>query len=150
MFSAWCLCLLNSLCISLSVSFTQLGVSIARAILKDPPIMFYDESTSALDTKTEKEIQAALREVSVGRTTICIAHRLSTTVDADQILVMHTGKIVERGSHQQLLAERGEYFEMWQAQQDAANNDALLATPSSSSDRVPAAAAAGPVQPLLL
>mmetsp|Transcript_10566 Transcript_10566/g.26622 ORF Transcript_10566/g.26622 Transcript_10566/m.26622 type:complete len:697 (-) Transcript_10566:7-2097(-) len=97
-------------------------VSIARAILKDPPIMFYDESTSALDTKTEKEIQAALREVSVGRTTICIAHRLSTTVDANQILVMKEGRIVERGSHQELLAIRGEYYEMWQAQQDAAQD----------------------------
>ncbi len=95
-------------------------VAIARTILKDPKILLFDEATSALDTKTEREIQRSLHEVSRGRTTLMIAHRLSTVVDADQILVMEEGRIVERGRHDALLASGGRYAEMWQRQQEAA------------------------------
>jgi len=92
-------------------------VAIARVILKNAPILIFDEATSALDTHTEKEIQANLREVSAGRTTLVIAHRLSTIVDADQILVLENGEIVERGSHEQLLALDGAYAAAWTKQQ---------------------------------
>jgi ABC-type transport system involved in Fe-S cluster assembly fused permease/ATPase subunit len=95
-------------------------VAIARTILKHPRILLFDEATSALDTKTEREIQASLREVSKGHTTLMIAHRLSTVVDADQILVLEAGRIVERGRHHELLAAEGRYAEMWRRQQDAA------------------------------
>jgi len=91
-------------------------VAIARAILKDPQIMIFDEATSALDTGTEKEIQGALREVSRDKTTLIVAHRLSTIIDADEILVLKEGNIVERGSHEQLLAKQGEYHTMWMKQ----------------------------------
>lgn len=94
-------------------------VAIARVILKDAPILIFDEATSALDTHTEKEIQANLREVSTGRTTLVIAHRLSTIVDADQILVLEDGIIVERGSHDELLARGGAYAAAWTKQQKA-------------------------------
>ena len=92
-------------------------VAIARTILKEPRILLFDEATSALDTKTEREIQKSLGEVSRGRTTLMIAHRLSTVVDADQILVMDQGRIVERGRHDELLALGGRYAEMWARQQ---------------------------------
>ena len=92
-------------------------VAIARTILKRPEILLFDEATSALDTHTEKEIQASLREVSVGRTTLVIAHRLSTVVDADEIVVLEAGRIVERGRHTELLAEGGTYAAMWTRQQ---------------------------------
>jgi len=93
-------------------------VAIARAILKDPRIMLFDEATSALDTATEKEIQANLREVAKNRTTLIIAHRLSTVVDADEILVLQAGRIIERGRHATLLAAGGAYAELWRRQQD--------------------------------
>jgi ATP-binding cassette, subfamily B, heavy metal transporter len=97
-------------------------VAVARTMLKAPPILVLDEATSALDSFTEREIQSALERVSRGRTTIVIAHRLSTVVDADEILVLDKGVIAERGSHQALLARGGIYSAMWsrQRQVDAA------------------------------
>lgn len=94
-------------------------IAIARTILKAPPILILDEATSALDTYTEREIQDALKIVSRGRTTLVIAHRLSTVVDADEIIVLEKGVIVERGSHDQLLANAKLYAGMWQRQQDS-------------------------------
>ena len=94
-------------------------VAIARTILKRPAIMLFDEATSALDTKTEKEIQESLSEVSKNRTTLIIAHRLSTVVEADEILVLEAGRIVERGRHDVLLAQAGVYATMWARQQKA-------------------------------
>ncbi|MBV9587160.1 MAG: ABC transporter ATP-binding protein/permease [Alphaproteobacteria bacterium] len=95
-------------------------VAIARVILKAPRILIFDEATSALDTKTEREIQASLAEVAAGHTTLVIAHRLSTVVDADQILVLEHGRIVERGDHRDLLSRGGIYAAMWARQQEAA------------------------------
>ncbi len=92
-------------------------VAIARALLKDPPVLIFDEATSALDSKTEKAIQASLDNAARGRTTLVIAHRLSTVMNADQILVMDAGRIVERGSHAQLLQASGLYAQMWLLQQ---------------------------------
>jgi ABC-type transport system involved in Fe-S cluster assembly fused permease/ATPase subunit len=91
-------------------------VAIARAILKNPAILIFDEATSALDSKSEKAIQAELRAIAQNRTTLVIAHRLSTVVDADQILVMDHGKIVERGTHRELLAQNHLYAQMWNLQ----------------------------------
>src|SRR6476661_6738990 len=88
-------------------------VAIARTILKGPPILLLDEATSALDSHTEKEIQDALERVSTGRTTLVIAHRLSTVVSADEIIVLDGGEIVERGTHQTLLHQNGLYASMW-------------------------------------
>jgi ATP-binding cassette subfamily B protein len=92
-------------------------VAIARALLKNPPILIFDEATSALDSKTEKAIQAELEQAAVGRTTLVIAHRLSTVMNADEILVLDAGHIVERGSHRQLLEQDGVYAQMWALQQ---------------------------------
>ncbi len=97
-------------------------VAIARTIIKDPCILLFDEATSALDTQTEQEIQANLRELAQGRTTLIIAHRLSTVVDADEIIVLDQGQIVERGTHADLLAADGRYAEMWRRQQEGADN----------------------------
>ncbi|KAE8377729.1 P-loop containing nucleoside triphosphate hydrolase protein [Aspergillus bertholletiae] len=91
-------------------------LAIARAFLKDPSILILDEATSAIDTETEFEIQEALRRLSKDRTTVVIAHRLSTVVMADQILVLHDGTVVERGSHQQLMDRQGKYYNLWQKQ----------------------------------
>lgn len=93
-------------------------VAIARTILKNPPILILDEATSALDTATEREIQTNLEELAVGRTVIVIAHRLSTVVNADEILVFQAGQIVERGCHRALLAKGGVYADMWARQQE--------------------------------
>jgi len=95
-------------------------VAIARTILKAPPILILDEATSALDTHTEREIQGALDRVSSGRTTLVIAHRLSTVVHADEILVLEAGLIVERGRHEDLIARDGLYASMWSRQREAA------------------------------
>ncbi len=92
-------------------------VGIARTLLKDPPILLLDEATSALDTETERDIQESLRGLGEGRTVITIAHRLSTIVDADEIAVLQDGEVVERGSHDALLARGGRYASMWQRQQ---------------------------------
>ncbi|HKQ96901.1 MAG TPA: ABC transporter ATP-binding protein/permease [Candidatus Polarisedimenticolia bacterium] len=92
-------------------------VAIARALLKNPAILIFDEATSALDSRSEKAIQAELDRIQVGRTTLVIAHRLSTVMQADQILVMQEGRIVERGRHEELLAAGREYSRMWELQQ---------------------------------
>ncbi len=94
-------------------------VAIARTILKHPKILIFDEATSALDTRTEKEIQESLRAVSKNRTTLVIAHRLSTVVDCDEIIVLKEGEVVERGRHHELLRMNGEYAQMWLKQQEA-------------------------------
>jgi ATP-binding cassette subfamily B protein len=91
-------------------------VAIARAILKNPPILVFDEATSSLDSGTEQAIQHELTRISENRTTLVIAHRLSTVVDADEILVLENGRIVERGNHAALLAEDGRYAAMWRLQ----------------------------------
>ncbi|MFO1341130.1 MAG: ABC transporter ATP-binding protein/permease [Burkholderiaceae bacterium] len=95
-------------------------VAIARTLLKDPPIMIFDEATSALDSANERAIQAELKSASRGKTTLVIAHRLSTVVDAHEILVMEAGRIVERGAHAALLAQGGRYARMWQLQHSQA------------------------------
>jgi ABC-type transport system involved in Fe-S cluster assembly fused permease/ATPase subunit len=97
-------------------------VAIARAILKNPSIFFFDEATSALDSTTEKEIQKNLQAISQNRTTLVIAHRLSTAADADEILVLEQGKITERGTHDQLLTLQGKYAEMWNKQKTAVDS----------------------------
>jgi ATP-binding cassette subfamily B protein len=94
-------------------------VAIARVVLKAPAILVFDEATSALDTKTEREIQKNLEEVSHDRTTLMIAHRLSTVIHADEILVLEQGRVVERGSHGALIAKGGLYAQMWARQQEA-------------------------------
>ena len=96
-------------------------IAIARTVLKNPPILILDEATSQLDSKSEKAIQTALNEISENRTSLVIAHRLSTVIDSDQILVLDHGRIVERGTHDQLLAERGRYASMWRLQQETRN-----------------------------
>jgi ATP-binding cassette subfamily B protein len=108
-------------------------VAIARALLKNPGILVFDEATSALDSRSEKAIQAELRRISADRTTLVIAHRLSTVVDADQILVMEAGRIVERGNHAELLARGGAYAHMWALQQEKARvEEAGLGSPAGS------------------
>ena len=94
-------------------------VAIARTLLKNPPILIFDEATSALDSANERAIQAELQSVAQNRTTLVIAHRLSTVVDAHEILVMEAGRIIERGKHAQLLAANGRYAQMWALQQSA-------------------------------
>ncbi|WP_193142173.1 MULTISPECIES: ABCB family ABC transporter ATP-binding protein/permease [unclassified Meridianimarinicoccus] len=98
-------------------------VGIARTLLKNPPIVLLDEATSALDTATERDIQDSLRAIGEGRTVITIAHRLSTVVEAKEIVVLKQGLVVERGSHAELLARQGQYAAMWQAQVDTEQGD---------------------------
>lgn len=101
-------------------------VGIARTLLKNPPILLLDEATSALDTQTERDIQDSLKQMGEGRTVITIAHRLSTIADADQIVVLEAGVVVERGTHEELLARHGRYSAMW-ARQSAEEEDAATA-----------------------
>ena len=99
-------------------------VAIARALLKNPALLIFDEATSALDSKSERAIQDELRGIASERTTLVIAHRLSTVVDAEQILVMEQGRIVERGTHRELLRQGGAYAQMWALQQQQAQGEA--------------------------
>ena len=101
-------------------------VAIARTLLKDPPILILDEATSALDSRTESEIMETLEAIERGRTTIVIAHRLSTVVHADQIVVLDAGQVAERGTHAELLRKRGLYADMW-ARQAREREEALAA-----------------------
>ncbi len=109
-------------------------VAIARTILKSPPILILDEATSALDTNTEREIQAELDRVAEGRTTMVIAHRLSTVVNADEIIVLEKGRIAERGAHAELIEKGGLYATMWQRQREADEAEARLARVKAEDD----------------
>jgi ATP-binding cassette subfamily B protein len=109
-------------------------VAIARTILKSPPILMLDEATSALDTGTEQEIQAALDEVAKNRTTLIIAHRLSTVINADEIIVLKDGAIAERGTHAELLEQKGLYERMWNRQREAVQAEAKLKEVRESDD----------------
>ncbi|MEI9988509.1 MAG: ABC transporter ATP-binding protein/permease [Rhizomicrobium sp.] len=120
-------------------------VAIARTILKNPPILLLDEATSALDTHTEREIQGALYEVSRNRTSLVIAHRLSTVIDADEILVLDHGEIVERGRHDELVALGGHYASMWNKQKQAAEARELLKAVEDDPEVAPGVARATPV-----
>ncbi|HEX4273658.1 MAG TPA: ABC transporter ATP-binding protein/permease [Rhizomicrobium sp.] len=119
-------------------------VAIARTILKNPPILLLDEATSALDTGTEREIQGALGEVSRNRTSLVIAHRLSTVIDADEILVLDHGQIIERGRHSQLLAQNGHYASMWNKQREAAAAREKLKAVENDPDVAPGIAKVAP------
>ncbi len=120
-------------------------VAIARTILKNPPILLLDEATSALDTHTEREIQGALAEVSQGRTSLVIAHRLSTVIDADEILVLDHGEIVERGRHDDLVTRGGAYASMWNKQKQAAEAREILKAVENDPEVAPGVARATPV-----
>ncbi len=103
-------------------------VAIARTLLKNPPIMIFDEATSALDSANERAIQAELQSAARNRSALVIAHRLSTVVDAHQILVMEAGRILERGTHAELVAAGGRYAEMWRLQQSSSEETAAAET----------------------
>ncbi len=100
-------------------------VAIARTLLKNPPVMIFDEATSALDSANERAIQAELKNIAQHKTALVIAHRLSTVVDAHEILVMEAGRILERGTHAQLLAQGGRYADMWSLQQSSEGAEAF-------------------------
>ena len=119
-------------------------VAIARAILKNPSILIFDEATSALDSETEQAIQAELERIAKGRTTLVIAHRLSTVMDADQILVLDGGRIVERGTHRTLLSAGGAYAQMWALQQQEEEVPGSSAGSGSASSAVPSAVGPSP------
>ena len=101
-------------------------ISIARVLLKDPPILVFDEATSSLDSQSEKNILSALYKISRNKTTLVIAHRLSTIVDADQIIVLDKGRVIEQGSHQQLIDLKGTYAELWSIQRKKARTEQLI------------------------
>jgi len=102
-------------------------------VLKNPAILIFDEATSALDSKAEQAIQAQLKEIARNRTTLVIAHRLSTIADAAQILVLEHGRIIERGTHGQLLAANGAYAQMWERQQ--ARPDEIEVSPDEDAEQ---------------
>ncbi|MEM6797803.1 MAG: ATP-binding cassette domain-containing protein, partial [Acidobacteriota bacterium] len=110
-------------------------LALARALLMDPPILILDEATSNLDSETEQAIQRTLNRVKHGRTTLIIAHRLSTVMSADQIVVLQQGQVVEIGSHQQLMEHRGIYYEMWGRQVPEAILSSLSADPARAGER---------------
>jgi ABC-type transport system involved in Fe-S cluster assembly fused permease/ATPase subunit len=118
-------------------------VAIARTVLKDPGILVFDEATSALDSATEQEILTALKAVSRDRTTLTIAHRLSTVIDADEIIVLDAGRIAERGRHAELFALGGRYADMWKRQQKAAEALETLAATGEAELVLPAAQPSG-------
>jgi ATP-binding cassette, subfamily B, heavy metal transporter len=91
-------------------------------LLKNPPLLIFDEATSALDSANERAIQAELKSAAQGKTALVIAHRLSTVVDAHQIVVLHAGQVVERGTHAELLAQAGRYAQMWRLQQSSSTD----------------------------
>jgi len=111
---------------SISVGERQL-LSFARAIVADPALLVLDEATSAVDSQIEAEIQRALAVLTSGRTTIAIAHRLSTVVDSDEILVLHHGQVRERGTHRQLLAKRGLYERLYRLQAGVRESESVAA-----------------------
>jgi ABC-type transport system involved in Fe-S cluster assembly fused permease/ATPase subunit len=98
-------------------------VAIARTILKRPPIMMFDEATSSLDSQSEQAILNALKDIAQGHTSLVIAHRLSTIIDADKIVVMDKGRIIEQGTHHQLLNKNGAYTTLWMTQQSTGSQD---------------------------
>ncbi|RJF99096.1 ATP-binding cassette domain-containing protein [Noviherbaspirillum saxi] len=98
-------------------------IALARAILKNPPLLIFDEATSALDTASEQAIQQELDQLSENRTTLVMAHRLSTVVDATEILVIERGRVIERGTHARLLQQAGAYARLWQLQQRAEDGE---------------------------
>ena len=100
-------------------------VGIARTLLKNPPILLLDEATSALDTGTEQEILESLNSMRKGKSVLTIAHRLSTVVDADRIIVLVGGTVVERGTHEQLLAQNGYYSRMWRQQVESQKDEKI-------------------------
>jgi ATP-binding cassette subfamily B protein len=118
----------------------QQRLAIARMFLKNPPILILDEATSALDTETERAIQRSLAELAAGRTTLVIAHRLATVHDADRIVVVDDGRIVEQGRHQELLARDSVYRRLHEAQFGPAGSDA--ATPAAGAEPAAATVAA--------
>jgi len=105
-------------------------LSIARAMLKNAPILLLDEATSALDTESERQVQDALKRLMVGRTTLMIAHRLSTVAEADSIYVLEAGQVVEHGSHGDLIARQGRYARLWSMQTTAPIDEGAVAAAS--------------------
>jgi len=116
-------------------------VAIARALLKNPPILVFDEATSALDSRSERAIQTELDRIAADRTTLVIAHRLSTVVNADEILVLDHGRLIERGGHRQLLDAGGTYAGMWKLQQEEARRERLPVSPGGPDSTDPGSAA---------